>query len=79
MANFWKLIFWPSFALVAAGCIGASYYVRYSAERQIVTQASVAREEAQRIQQKVVLFTKRAIPSGQPFATFLQQIGRAHV
>ena len=75
MANLRKVIFWPSFALVAAGCIGASYYVRYSAECQIVTQASVAREEAQRIQQKVVLFTKRMIPSGQPFAILLQLLG----
>jgi murein DD-endopeptidase MepM/ murein hydrolase activator NlpD len=75
MANLRKLIFWPSFALAAAGCIGASYYVRYSAERKIVNQASGAREEAQRIRQKVVLFTNRVIPSGQPFATFLQRLG----
>ena len=75
MANLRKLIFWPSFALAAAGCIGASYHVRYSAERQIANQSSAAREEAQRIQQKVILFTNRVIPSGLPFATFLQRLG----
>ena len=75
MANLKRLIFWTSFALVAAACIGASYYVRYSAERRGSTEASLARDEALRIQQQVVLFTKRIVPSGRPFSVFLHGLG----
>ena len=75
MANLKRLIFWTSFALVAAACIGASYYVRYSAERRGSTEASIARDEALRIQQQVVLFTKRFVPSGRPFSVFLHGLG----
>jgi murein DD-endopeptidase MepM/ murein hydrolase activator NlpD len=75
MKNLGRWIFWPAFVLVAAGCIGESYHVRYSAEKQIGVQASAARDEALRIQREVVLFTKRIVPSGRPFAAFLQGIG----
>lgn len=75
MANLRKLIFWPSFGLVAAACVGASFYVRHRADQQIVTEVSSARTEAQRIQREVVLFTKSIIPSGRPFAVFLNGLG----
>jgi hypothetical protein len=75
MANLRKLIFWPSFALVAAACLGASYYVRYKADQQFVAEVSSARAEAQRIQREVVFFTKSIIPSRRPFAIFLNRLG----
>jgi murein DD-endopeptidase MepM/ murein hydrolase activator NlpD len=75
MANLRKLIFWPGFGLVAAVCVGASFYVRQKAEQQIVTEVSSARTEAQRIQREVVVFTKSIIPSGRPFAAFLNGLG----
>ena len=75
MANLRKLIFWPSFAVVAAACVGASFYLRSKAEQQIVAEVSTARGEAQRIQREVVLFTKSIIPSGRPFAVFLNGLG----
>jgi len=73
--NLGRLIFWPTFALAAAGCIGASYNIRSSAEQKISAEASAARDEALRIQREVVLFTKRAVPSGLPFAALLQKSG----
>jgi murein DD-endopeptidase MepM/ murein hydrolase activator NlpD len=75
MANLRKLIFWPVFGLVAAACVGASFYVRQKAEQQIVTEVSSARTEAKRIQREVVLFTKSIIPSGRSFAAFLNGLG----
>jgi murein DD-endopeptidase MepM/ murein hydrolase activator NlpD len=75
MANLRKLIFWPSFAVAAAACLGASFYLRYKADQQIVAEVSSARGEAQRIQREVVLFTKSIIPSGRPFAIFLNGLG----
>src|ERR1039457_816299 len=75
MTNIRKLIFWPIFAVIAAGCLGASYYQRYIADQQFAAEVSSARDEALRIQREVVLFTKRVIPSGRPFALFLNGIG----
>jgi murein DD-endopeptidase MepM/ murein hydrolase activator NlpD len=75
MANLRKLIFWPTFGLVAAACIGASFYVRQRAEQRIVAEVSSARTEAERIQREVVLFTKSIVPSGRPFAVFLNGLG----
>jgi murein DD-endopeptidase MepM/ murein hydrolase activator NlpD len=75
MANLGKLIFWPSFAVAAAACLGASFYLRYKADQQIVAEVSSARGEAQRIQREVVLFTKSILPSGRPFAIFLNGLG----
>ena len=75
MTNIRKLIFWPTFAVIAAGCLGASYYQRYIADQQFAAEVSSARDEALRIQREVVLFTKSVIPSGRPFALFLNGIG----
>ena len=70
-----RTIFWLGFAAAAAACAGASYYVRYSAEKQLAGEATAAREQAQRIQQEVVLFTRRVVPAGLPFASLLQGFG----
>lgn len=75
MRNWGKIIFWA--VLVAAGvaCVSASYHKRNLAEAQISQQASLARAEAQRIREQVVLFTKHAVPSRVPFVEFLQTMG----
>jgi murein DD-endopeptidase MepM/ murein hydrolase activator NlpD len=73
--NLGRAIFWPAFLAVAAGCIGASYHARFSAESKISAQASLAATEAKRIQQQVVLFSKMVVPSRLSFAAFLQKVG----
>lgn len=75
MADWKRLILWPAVGLVAAGCIGASYYQRYKWDRQFGAEVSSAKEEAQRIQRDFVQFTKRALPSGKTFAGFLSALG----
>ena len=75
MADLKRLIFWPTFTLAAVACIGASYHVRYSAEKRTSEEASIARDEAHHIQQDVVLSTKGIIPSRIPFATVLKGLG----
>jgi hypothetical protein len=75
MANLGKLIFWPVFVLVAAWCLGASYYVRYKSDQQFAAEVSSARDEALRIQREVVVFTKNVVPSRRPFAVFLNGLG----
>ncbi len=73
--NLGRAIFWPAFLALAAGCVAASYHVRFSAESKISEEASLAATEAKRIQQQVVLFSKIAVPSRLPFAQFLQKVG----
>jgi murein DD-endopeptidase MepM/ murein hydrolase activator NlpD len=75
MANNRRLIFWPTFAVAAAACIGASYHARYKADRQFAAEVSSARDEAQRIEREMVQFTKRTLPSGRSFAAFLNGLG----
>ena len=70
-----RLIFWPSFLLLAAACIGASYYVRYSTEKRVAAEISAMHEEALRIQQQIVHFTERAVPARIPFAAALAGLG----
>ena len=79
MAKHFRKIFWTAFLTLSAFCIVASYSVRYSAERKVTAQAVGARADAQRIQEEVILFTQRIIPSRVSFASMLQEIGRAHV
>jgi murein DD-endopeptidase MepM/ murein hydrolase activator NlpD len=69
------VIFWPAFLAMAAGCVDASYRVRFAAESKISAQAFLAAADAKRIQQEVVLYTKVAVPSRLPFAEFLQKVG----
>jgi len=70
-----QIVFWVVFIAAAAACISASYYVRSSAESEISSQASFAREEARRIQETVVLFSERIVPSGHPFHALLEDLG----
>lgn len=73
--NLGRAIFWPVFLAIAAGCVGASYHARFSAENRVTAQASLAATEAARIQQQVVLFSEMAVPSRLPFAEFLKKVG----
>jgi murein DD-endopeptidase MepM/ murein hydrolase activator NlpD len=62
-------------AVVGIGAWFVSYRVRASAEKQIVLETSRARQESLRLQEHVVLFTKRAIPAGLPFGALLEGLG----
>ncbi len=73
--NLGRAIFWPAFLAIAAGCVGASYYIRLRAENRVSAQEARAATEAKRIQQHVVLYTMMAVPSRVPFASFLQKVG----
>ncbi len=75
MANLRKLIMWPAVVLVAAGCIGASYYKRSQADRQFAAEVDRAHTQAQRIERDFVQFTKRTLPSSRSFATLLNTLG----
>jgi len=70
-----RWIFWPSFLLLAAGCAGASYYVRYSAEKSKSAQFAAMHDEALRFQQQIVRYTAATVPARLPFAIFLQTMG----
>lgn len=77
MKNLLRIIFWVVIAAASAACVGWSYHVRYAAEARVLTEAAIARDEAQRIQQEMVLFTENVVPAGRPFAAILQGLGIA--
>ena len=75
MSKFGKFLFWFAFLAISAACVGASYYVRRSAEGEVSLQATSAREEARRIQEQVVLYTERLVPARLPFHLLLRGLG----
>jgi murein DD-endopeptidase MepM/ murein hydrolase activator NlpD len=75
LARMKRLIFWASFLLLASSCIAYSYFVRHASEQKIAAEAAAAREDAQHIQQQVVLFSERALPRGIALASLLQGFG----
>ncbi|MGB8524096.1 MAG: peptidoglycan DD-metalloendopeptidase family protein [Candidatus Acidiferrales bacterium] len=75
MGKLGKILFWVSLVAVGAACVGASYYVRYSAESGISSEATFARAEARRIQEQVVLYSERIVPSRVPLHMLLQGLG----
>jgi murein DD-endopeptidase MepM/ murein hydrolase activator NlpD len=75
MGKFGKILFWFALIALSAVFIATSYYVRRSAEGEISVQASSAREEAQRIQEQVVLYSERLVPAGLPFQMLLRGVG----
>ncbi len=70
-----KIIFWGAFLAASAACVGWSYHERFSAEQRLLAEASSAREEAQRIQRDVVMFTDRVVPARLPFVAVLAGLG----
>ena len=75
MGKFGKILFWCVLVAEGGACVGASYYVRNSAEAEISSQASLARGEARRIQEQVVLYSERIVPARFPFHVILQGLG----
>jgi hypothetical protein len=75
MGKFGKILFWLVLVAFGAACVGASFYVRNSAETEIGSQASFAREDARRIQEQVVLYSERVVPTRVPFHLLLQSLG----
>ena len=72
-----RIIFWVVIAAASATCVVWSYRVRYEAEARLLTEAAFAKDEAQRIQESVVLFTENVVPAGRPFAAILMGLGIA--
>jgi murein DD-endopeptidase MepM/ murein hydrolase activator NlpD len=70
-----KTVLWILLLAVAATCVAASYHVRHTAEAEVSTEASYAREQAQRIQQEVILFSESVVPPRHPFNAVLQDLG----
>jgi murein DD-endopeptidase MepM/ murein hydrolase activator NlpD len=75
MQNKLKIVIWISLLIAGAICLGASYRYRWAAEREISVQAELARDEAGRIQQDVVIFRERIVPARHPFNAILQDLG----
>jgi murein DD-endopeptidase MepM/ murein hydrolase activator NlpD len=70
-----RIIFWLALITAGAGFVSWSYYERNSAERRISAQASLAHDEALRIQEQLILFTERIVPPRLPFNALLQGMG----
>jgi hypothetical protein len=70
-----RIAFWTLFLAAAALFLRSSYQKRFEAEGRLSAEGAQARAEAIHIQQTVVLFTKRAVPTGLSFAVFLQKAG----
>jgi murein DD-endopeptidase MepM/ murein hydrolase activator NlpD len=73
--NLRRLVFWQTSLLLSAGCIAASYQVRFAAEKNLAATNSAAHQEALRLQQQVVRFTEHALPKGLAFAASLEGMG----
>ena len=75
MGKLGKILFWSVLVATGAACVGASYYVRDSAESEVSAQARFARGDARRIQEQVVLYSERIVPARFPFHVLLQGLG----
>jgi murein DD-endopeptidase MepM/ murein hydrolase activator NlpD len=70
-----RVLFWIIFVAAGSAGIGWSYYARWSAESQFSAEALLARAEARRIQEQVVLFTEKTVPRRIPFYAVLLGMG----
>ena len=70
-----RIVFWILLTAAGAACVTASYRVRNQAEQQVFAEAAFAREEAARIQQRVVLFKQGVVPARLPFTAVLEGLG----
>ena len=75
MGKLGKILFWSVLVAAGAACVGASYYVRDSAESEVSAQARFARGDARRIQEQVILYSERIVPARFPFHVLLQGLG----
>jgi murein DD-endopeptidase MepM/ murein hydrolase activator NlpD len=69
------IIFWFVLLIAAGAVLGWSYGVRGKAEMQFVSEVSLARAEAVRIQRDVVMFTDGIAPPRVPFHVALEEMG----
>ncbi len=60
---------------LGAGVLGVIFNRRLTAARQFAQQAALARQDAERIRQQVVLFTERKVAAGLTLADFLRRMG----
>ncbi len=70
-----RILIWLGLVILTVGIIAASFYSRFSVERDLAQQIKLAQAEAERVQAEVVLFTERIVPRGLPFNVFLQGLG----
>ena len=70
-----RVLVWGTVAILATSVVAASFYIRFSAERDFADQVRLAQAQAEKIQAEVVLYSERAIPRGLPFNIFLQGFG----
>jgi murein DD-endopeptidase MepM/ murein hydrolase activator NlpD len=75
MVKWIRVIFWIVFVAAGSAAVGWSYYARWSAERRFSAEALLARAEARRIQEQVVLFTEKSVPPRVPFYGVLLGMG----
>jgi murein DD-endopeptidase MepM/ murein hydrolase activator NlpD len=75
MGKWIRIVFWIVFIAAASAGIGGSYYKRWTAENQYSAEVLLARAEARRIQQQVVLFTAESVPPRLPFYAILLGMG----
>jgi murein DD-endopeptidase MepM/ murein hydrolase activator NlpD len=75
MGKWIRVIFWIVFIAAGSTAVGWSYYARWSAEKQFVAEVVLARAEARRIQEQVVLFTEKSVPPRIPFYGVLLGMG----
>jgi len=75
MGKWIRILSWLIFILAGSAGVGWSYYARWSAERQFAAEALLARAEARRIQEQVVLFTEISVPPKIPFYGILLGMG----
>ena len=69
------IIFWFVLLIAAGAVLGWSYGVRGKAEMQFVSEVSLARAEAARIQRDVEMFTDGVAPPRVPFHVALEEMG----
>jgi murein DD-endopeptidase MepM/ murein hydrolase activator NlpD len=70
-----RIVLWGMLAAAGIACVAASYHARHEAEGRFSTEARLAREQARRIQEQVVLFTQRIVPARLPFTAALEGFG----
>jgi murein DD-endopeptidase MepM/ murein hydrolase activator NlpD len=70
-----RIIFWLALITAGAAFVSWSYYERNFAEQGISAQASLAHDEALRIQEQLILFTEKVVPPRLPFNALLQAMG----
>lgn len=70
-----KILFWIVLLAIGVACLTTSYRVRKQAEEQVFAEVELAREEARRIQEQVILFKQQIVPQRIRFTAVLEDLG----